>query len=230
MIWEAGVSIVNPKSVAKIVQAEPTKPTWKQKFKDFLTPRSTYLRRQEEVRIKEEEAASRERLRDKLYRLTYSGGGTKTPPLHLPIPTTFGTTRVGSVYTWHGEPFTKTQVWLDPASLQWLARDRRVPVSVSGNILEKFDAEEWNDMAENEREDELEEFAKLHGLASNGITMAGDPERAAMKRAADRLRKEREVKDLARQMEAHKRKLEQELKEAEEQEEHYEGNTIFGAF
>jgi hypothetical protein len=121
---------------------------------------------------------------------------------------------------------------------------QHLPVCASGNIIlyedlvfGRYSMEEWNDMEEEEREEVLEEWNanvemsehdKISNLATFGIQppVPIDPQEAAVRRMHERA----VANNLARDMEAHKKKLELELAEAEEREKHYTGNAIFGAF
>nr|WP_143556395.1 hypothetical protein [Sinorhizobium sp. LM21] len=128
---------------------------------------------------------------------------------------------------WEIKPFTDTMVFEHHMTATWKAADPRIPWSPSGVILQQYPAEEWNDMEESEREDAILEWQKLNGLASLGIKAPEpDPQEAHVLRMA----KQAKAEQLARDMLAHKRKLEEQLKEAAAQDEHYETIPTFGAF
>lgn len=63
----------------------------------------------------------------------------------------------------------------------------------------------------------LDEVSKVRALGELGIEL-------------DKETRAAEVARLAAQMEEHKRKLEKELREADEREQHYQDNNTFGAF
>lgn len=153
------------------------------------------------------------------------------PVAHRVIkPARLGAHDHSTVATWRGEPMTPTQYYYDPAPDWWRPSSAGIPAVIADQgdmVLGKFDVETWNDMTEDQRMSEIEEWEKIVSLGAYGIKPPTlTPE------ALEEMRREQELKAklLERAMEEHKRKLEQELKEAEEKELHYEGNQVFGAF
>lgn len=214
MIWEAGVKIVEPKSCVRLVSPAPAKK------KGFF---------------------------QSLYDALFVVGEPEPAPLPAPtpIPVVYGNVRAGgtvitparlgprehSTYsTWRGEPMTPTQYYYEPAPHWWKAKGRALPNVMADHndqVLGKFGIEEWNDMKESEREDAIQEWMKVNSLGALGITAPEpDPQELHLRRMEKRAAADR----LARQMQDHKRKLEEQLKEAEERDQHYEGNQVYGAF
>ncbi|SOC90115.1 hypothetical protein SAMN05216358_0139 [Rhizobium sp. AN5] len=157
-----------------------------------------------------------------------------------PVPMTYGKMRLpnenarvlGTFMTWRGMPLTPTQYYYQPAPDWWQPKGRhpmlRSVMNDGDKVLEQFEIEEWNDMQESERLAAIDEWQKKLGLASHGIAVS--PADIAAERELQREEKMRHVRELAFQMENHKRKLEKELAEAEVREQHYQQNEIFGAF
>ena len=155
-----------------------------------------------------------------------------------PIPMKFGEAKMPTFnkyeqyHTWRGKPMTRTQFRYQAAPHWWVSSDPDVPNVLDGAaVFDRFTIEEWNDMSEDERMDAIAEWKKVNDLTSLGIPMPepiepDDPQA----RAAKRMHERAVANNLAREMEAHKRKLERELAEAEEREKLYEGNAIYGAF
>lgn len=139
---------------------------------------------------------------------------------------------VGTISTWRGTPLTPTQYYYQPAPDWWQPKSRHHLLPSVRNdgdkVLGEFEIEEWNDMQESERLAAIDEWQKKIGLASHGITMS--PADVAEERELQRKEAKLKAMELAFQMENHKRKLEKELAEAEEREQHYQQNEIFGAF
>lgn len=179
--------------------------------------------------------------------LEYTGGMGKIPTADpTPIPLAYGkviadggftiTRPIGAEHstfsTWRGQPLTNTQYWFDAAPMQWRPRrSATLPLlcaEYDDLVCDKFTVVEWNDMSEFNRLQAIGEWQKVKGLAAHGITMS--PADVAAERELQRQEAERKAKELAFQMENHKRKLEKELAEAEEREQHYQQNEIFGAF
>ncbi|MBD9511667.1 hypothetical protein IB265_33465 [Ensifer sp. ENS10] len=200
MMWDPGKKILAPQMAVKIVSAPEKPKTLYERFKDWFTEGdSAYLKRQAEIRAKEEEKA-------------------KLAAAAAPPP---------ALGWWDGKAFTNTMVFEDARTATWMARDRRVPWSPSGLILHQYDAEEWNDMEESEREDAILEWQKINHLSTLGIKA---PEMDLQEAHVRRMEKKAKADQLARDMLDHKRKLEEQLKEAEEREKLYEGNATYGAF
>jgi len=210
------VVIVTPQPCARLVSPEPVKK------KGFL-----------------------QRLHDALF--VIEGPEEAPAPLlaSTPTPMVYGTVRAGgtvitparlgpwdhSTYsTWRGEPMTPTQYYYEGAAHWWKAKGSALP-NVMGDhydlVLGKFGIEEWNDMEESERQDLIHDWMKVNGLGALGISA---PEPDLQEAHVRRMEKRAAADRLARQMQDHKRKLEEELKQAEERDQHYEGNVTFGAF
>jgi hypothetical protein len=201
MIWETGLKILEPKSCVRI--ASPAKK------KGFL-----------------------DRLYDALFVIEKPEQKLATPPAPTPtpapIPRIYGTVNTpGMITCWDGKKMTRTMVFRNETAMIWQALDVRIPASTDGVILGRYEAWEWNDMEEGEREDAIADWMKVNGLGALGIKAPEpDPQEAHARRMEKRAAADR----LARQMLDHKRKLEEELKEAEEREQHYDGNQVYGAF
>ncbi len=139
---------------------------------------------------------------------------------------------VGTISTWRGVPLTPTQYYYQPAPDWWQPKNRNPLLPSVRNdgdkVLGEFEIEEWNDMQESERLAAIDEWQKKIGLASLGITLS--PADIAAERELQREETARKVRELEAQMEAHKKKLVEEINKAEELEKHYGSNEIFGAF
>lgn len=179
--------------------------------------------------------------------LEYAGGMGKIPTADpTPIPLVYGkaiadggftiTRPFGAEHstfsTWRGQPLTNTQYWFDAGPMQWRPRkSATLPLlcaEYDDLVCDKFTVVEWNDMSEFNRLQAIGEWQKVKGLAAHGITMS--PADIAEERELQRKEAKLKAMELAFQMENHKRKLEKELAEAEEREQHYQQNEIFGAF
>ena len=216
MIWEAGVKILEPKSCVRLVPSEPAKK------KGFF-----------------------QRLLDALFVIEEPEEAPAPLPASTPIPMVYGVVRAGGTVisparlgprdhstfsTWRGEPMTPTQYYYEVAPHWWKAKGGTLPNVMADHhdqVLGQFDIEEWNDMEESERQDLIHDWMKINGLGALGIKA---PEPDPQEAHARRMEKRAEADRLARQMQDHKRKLEEELKEAEARDQHYEGNAVFGAF
>ncbi|QWY83039.1 hypothetical protein [Rhizobium phage RHph_X66] len=152
-----------------------------------------------------------------------------------PIPMTYGrmwSAEVPSKYqqivTWRGIPLTHTQYGYRASPDLWHAR-AGLPIVIDGmKVFDKHTIEDWNDMAECERQELVDEWKKVASLGRMGIVMPGDP--SPEDQHIERMHQRAAADQLARDMEAHKRKLEKELEEAAKQEQHYEAIPNFGAF
>lgn len=137
-----------------------------------------------------------------------------------------------TLLTWRGQSLTDTQYWFDAIRMQWRPkRSATLPLLCAEHndlVCDKFTVVEWNDMSEFNRLQAIGEWRKVIGLAAHGISMS--PADIAEEKELQRQEAKRKAMELAFQMENHKRKLEKELAEAEEREQHYQQNEIFGAF
>jgi hypothetical protein len=202
--------MLRPVSAIRLVSNEPVKKTFGERLRDYFFP---------------EQAETPETEPPKMVLKP-----TADPAPFVPFPTTYGSVRVpGTITTWDGEIMTSTMMKPDQPCAWWYCDDHRVPNCNFGHkVLDKHEVTDWNDMTEDEREEAINEWEKLMGLSSIGITPP-TPE-GPNELAAARMHQRAVANNLARDMEAHKKKLERELAEAEERERLYEGNSTFGAF
>jgi hypothetical protein len=197
--------MLRPVSAIRLVSNEPVKKTFGQRLRDYFFP---------------EQAETPETEPPKMVLKP-----TADPAPFVPFPTTYGSVRVpGTITTWDGEIMTSTMMKPDQPCAWWYCDDPRVPNCDFGHkVLAKHEVTDWNDMTEDEREAEIDEFYKVAGLSALGIPKPdnlSDPElQARMKRAAERLRRERDEKTEAA------RNAEKEVQAGL-----YEGNSTFGAF
>ena len=240
MIWNAGVSIKKPDMAVKLVSGNDNEKPAKGFFRtvaDWFMTEEALQARDTMERVKKSTA------------LTYTGGAGKAPTADpAPTPLVYGNVKVpgstvigpkGSVgssprkydlvCTWRGEPMTPTQLHYDPAPDMWRPHNRRseIPAVPDGwKVFEEFTVEEWNDMTEEEREEHI----KKRALGAIGIAMSENDAATPAERHMRRMEARAKADRLKAEMEAHKRKLEKELEEAEKVEEHYQNNQVFGAF
>ncbi|QNH71678.1 hypothetical protein V1VFAS_112 [Rhizobium phage V1VFA-S] len=194
---------------------------WLDWLKKGLARKSKFLQRQDEIRSGEVSAAET----FKRVRKTVN-----------PIPMNYGRmwrdegpNKYLQIVTWRGIPLTDTQYGYQASPDLWKARSGTPMVMDGMKVFDKHTIEEWNDMTEDERLEQLDdEWKKVASLGRLGIVMPGDPSPEETHMA--RMKHRAETAKLAADMEAHKRKLLKELEDAAQQEQHYDSIPNFGAF
>ncbi|WP_326894469.1 hypothetical protein U8P73_35895 (plasmid) [Rhizobium beringeri] len=193
---------------------------WLDWLKKGLARKGKDLQRQDEIRSGEVSAAETlKRVRETVSPVLVGYGKTWKAE---------GPNKYLQIVTWRGIPLTDTQYGYQASPDLWKARSGTPMVMDGMKVLNKHTIEDWNDMTEDERLEQIDEWTKVASLGSMGIVMPGDPSPEDLHMA--RMERRAKADRLAAEMEAHRQKLLKELKDAAEQEQHYQAVPNFGAF